>query len=448
MGAEQQAGIHRQIIRLTLPAIASNITVPLLGLFDTAVTGHLGEETYLAAIAVGGMMLNVIFWLCGFLRMGTTGLTAEAFGACSEAEVAKVFSRSLVMAVVIGVVVVALQCPLLSVLSALIAPGEAVGELAGKYFTICVWGAPALLAMLSVNGWFVGMQNTLWPMVISIAVNVINIVCSVTAVFVLGMGFEGVAYGTLAANWAGVALAFAAVVRFARGRRLWCGWRAVLRGGELGKFFNVSGDLFVRSACIMAVSLSVTAFGARSGDLTVAVNAVMMQFFVFFSYFMDGFAFSGEALCGKSVGARDRRGLMLAVKGILVWAGVMAVLFFVIYFAGSGIIVGWLTDVSSVRSGVDSMRLFLWLIPPVSVAAFVFDGFFIGLTSTRRMLITTLAAMAVFFAVALTGDIADPVHGNRLLWTAFLSYLLARGAGLALQLDKTVSERLPHSKSR
>lgn len=431
-----QPSINKRILALALPAVASNITVPLLGLCDTAVTGHLGEAAYLAAIAAGGMMLNVIFWIFGFLRMGTTGLTAEAHGAHDEARVAGVFSRSVALALMAGLVIMFLQHPLGMLLVDVIGVDGDVAGLAMDYFRICIDAAPAVLVTFVFTGWFIGMQNTFWPMVISISVNIINVVCSLSAVFLLDMGFVGVAYGTLTANWAGTVIGIFAVARFARGTKLWCGWSGLMHGG-LRKFFGVSSDLMLRSSCIMLVTLAVTSYGARLGDLTLAVNAVMMQYFVLFSYFMDGLAFSGEALCGRSAGASDRGGVIESVRALVGWGTLVAAIFCVGYAFVLPAATGLLTDVAEVRAGVIAMKWFVILIPPVSTAAFLFDGFFVGLTATRRMLVTTFAAAVIFFGIIFFAPRTDHT-----LWVGFLTYLLVRGAGLAFQL-KTIVSRIP-----
>lgn len=428
------ASINRRIAALAFPAIASNITVPLLGLCDTAVTGHLGNAAYIAAIAAGGMMINVVMWVFSFLRMGTTGLTAEAHGADDADGVSRVLSRSGVLSLVAGVLIVAVHIPLGGLLQRVIGADPNVSDLSALYFDICVWGTPALLLTLSINGWFIGMQNTLWPMVVSIFMNLVNVGCTLGAVYGLGLGFEGVALGTLVANWAGAMLAVFALLRFSRGMKLWCGWRGIVRGGGLRKYFGVSVDLSLRSSCIMLVTLAVTSYGARLGDVTLAVNAVMMQFFILFSYFMDGLAYAGEAICGHSAGARDVAGIRRGVRALVGWGAGVAVVFCALYTLFLSPLAGLLTDVESVREGVGDMRLFVALIPPVSVAAFLFDGFFIGLTATRRMLVTTLAAASIFFVIIAAGPRVDAT-----LWTGFLAYLLTRGAGLAAQLPRVIS---------
>lgn len=434
--------IRGEVFALALPAIASNITVPLLGLCDTAITGHLGSSLYLAAIAAGGMMLNVIYWLCGFLRMGVTGLTAEAFGARRSDSAGLVLTRALLLSLIIGIAVLLLNRVLAALILSVISPGEDIVELAAGYFRICIWGAPALLATLSINGWFIGMQNTTLPMIVSIGVNVINIVCSLLAVYVFRAGFEGIAAGTLIANWAGMILAAILLRRFMRRHEIRLDFRGIFRAGGLRKFFNVSGDLFLRSACLMVVSLGMTSFGARLGDTTLAVNTVAMQYFLFFSYFVDGFAFSGEALCGRFSGASDPRSLWTSVREIIMIALAVSLVFTAVYAAGGDAVAGLLTDVEEVREGIHSLGLFLTALPLVSVGAFIFDGFYIGMTATRRMLFTTLAAMAVFYAIVLLTHEQDAAAGNRVLWIAFLSYLFVRGAGLALQMRRMVGSRM------
>ena len=425
--------LNREIVRLSVPAIVSNVTVPLLGLVDTAIAGHLGSGRYLAAMVLGSSMLNMVFWLFGFLRMGTSGLSAQAYGASDDRALREVFTRSFLLACLAGVLTLACSRPLCALLLRVLAPeSDCAAEAAGYYMT-CVWGAPALLATMSVSGWLLGMQNTFWPMVIAISVNVINILTSVLLVYGFGFGFEGVALGTACANWAGLLLALVIARRFRRGAPLWCAPGAVFRGGMLWRFFRINTDIFFRSACVMAVSLGVTAFGARLGDTTLAANGVMMQFFVLFSYFMDGFAFTGEALCGRFAGAGDALMLRRAVRALLLWSAGTAVFFTLLYLFASRPIATLLTDAADVLAEVGRMRWWVVAIPPVTVAAFIFDGVFIGLTATRRMLAVTATAAAVFFGTCLLApSLRGGTTDNALLWTAFLAYLFTRGALLAM----------------
>ena len=439
-------GIDKEILRLSVPAIVSNVTVPLLGLCDTAIAGHLGSEVFLGAIAIGSLMLNIVFWLFGFLRAGTTGLTAIALGRGSEPEIRKVFSRAFAIAMLGGSLIILLRVPVMEGLLRVVDAAPEVTHLARSYFSICVWGAPAILGVMAISGWFVGMQSTTYPMAIAISVNLINIALSLLLAFGLKMGFSGVAAGSLLANWLGLAIALVCARRFRRGRKLWCPMRDIIRRGGLGKFFSVNANLFFRSACIIMVSLGVTAAGARLGALTLAINAIMMQFFQLFSFFMDGFAFSAEALVGRSAGAQDYPRLCLAVRALLRWTLGMALLFTLLYAAGCGPIAAILTDADIISAGVEDLRPWIALLPLLSAWAFIYDGFYIGLTRTRRMLLATLCSTLLFYAVAFIDwpalSCGDGLHfgisGNRYLWSAFLSYLTLRGVILALLWSSTM----------
>lgn len=423
-------------MRLALPAIVNNVTVPLLGLCDTAVAGHLGRASYIGAMAVGAMMLNVIYWLCGFLRMGTSGLTAQAYGARDAAMSRDVLVKSFVIAGCLSLLSIILQSPLLAILLHIIGPDPDVRDLAADYFRICIWASPAQLGVMAASGWFIGRQNTVAPMGVAVGVNVVNIALSITLVFGFGLGFTGIAVGTLCAGWAGLF-----VILFMVRRELdkesklspQAGTTLTVKKESIGwkKFFRINSDLFFRSACIMCVSLAMTSVGARLGETTLAANAVMMQFFLFFSYFMDGFAFAGEALVGKAVGADDNNLLQRSVASLVRWGAAMALLFFLIYMVGSRTITGLLTDNDAVRMLAADMSPWIVALPPVTVAAFIYDGVFIGLARTRVLLTVTLASSAIFFTLAFLVSGPDDLPSNRLLWLAFETYLLLRGVLLA-----------------
>lgn len=280
------------------------------------------------------------------------------------------------------------------------------------------------------------MQSTAYPMVIAISVNIVNIAASFALVFWFGLGFEGVAWGTLVSNWVGLAIAMGCALRFSKGKRLWCGVREAVSGGGMGRFFSVNSNLFFRSACIICVTLGVTAAGARLGAATLAINVVVMQFFQFFSFFMDGFAFSGEALVGRWWGAGDSVMVGKYVRALLWWTVGVALLFTVCYGLGSDGITSLLTDSESVRQGVKGMRAWIWSLPVVSAWAFIYDGFYVGVTDTRKMMMSTIVATIVFYIVAFVklaeGRVVIEVDSNAAVWTAFLSYLFIRGAFLAI----------------
>ncbi len=418
--------IDKEILKLAAPAIVNNITVPLLGLCDTAIAGHLGSATYIGAIAVGAMMLNVVFWLFGFLRMGTSGLAANALGADKPDVCRDVLRRSLMIALGVSAIVLILQIPLLKLLMFLVGAENSISLESSTYFKICVWGVPAQLCIMAFSGWFVGMQNTTIPMGIAIGMNIINIILSVTLTVFVGLGFRGIAFGTLAANWIGAVAMF--FVGWPRVRQLpakgeHCAWR---------RLFGVNTDLFFRSMFVMGVSLTVTAVGARLGVLTLAVNAVMMQFFIFFSYFMDGFAFAAEALTGRFFGAGDKNGFLRAVRALLRWSAAMAVIFFLVYLFGTEKITSLLTNESDVIAGVMANRVFVILLPPLTVLAFIYDGIYIGMTRTRAMLLATFTGALAFVLIEFMMPFVFPETPARRLWLAFETYLLLRGLFLAL----------------
>lgn len=432
--------INKEILRLSVPAIVSNITVPLLGLCDTAISGHLGSEMFLAAIAVGSVMLNVIFWMLGFLRGGTTGLTAIAFGADKDSEISKVLFRALFIALTGGIILIAAQKPVFSFLAIVAAPEDNIKSLVESYFQIRIWGAPALLATMAFSGWFVGMQNTLYPMVIAISMNVVNIIASFLLSFIAGLGFDGVAVGTLISNWFGLALSIICVLLFRKDRPLELDFRGLLKGG-LWKYFAVNGNLFLRSFFIICVTMGVTAAGSRLGTRILAINVIIMQFFQFFSFFMDGFAFSGEALIGRRLGENNFPMLNKTASMLLLWTLAMGLGFSFFYLFTTESVSSLLTDSPDIRQGVVQMLFIVSIIPIVSCWAFIFDGFFIGLADTLQMMISTfLAAVAFFIIVFLRFDngIYFGVENNSMIWTGFLCYLGIRGLYLALVWHPTI----------
>lgn len=421
-----------QILKIALPAIVTNITVPLLGLVDTAIVGHMGSAAYIGAIAVGSMIFNLVYWLFGFLRMGTSGMTAQARGRRDMAEAAGILARSMKVAAIVAVLMLLLQWPLYRFMLWLIAPTDDVVPWVDVYFRIVVWGAPAMLSLYSLGGWYIGMQNTRIPMVVSILQNVVNIVASLLFVYGLGMQVEGVALGTVVAQYAGflVALAF-----------LWRYYRKVLAGRIMGSILmiqfskkivsrrtdpmiHVNRDIFLRTLCLVAVNLYFTSAGARQGATILAVNTLLMQLYLLFSYILDGFAYAGEALGGKYWGAKDWVAYKDVVRRLFGWGAMMTTLFTCIYIIGGMPFLRLLTDEPQV---VEASQAYVWwayLIPAAGVAAFIWDGLFIGTTQTRGMLISSAVAAILFFV---TATITMNRMGNHGLWLSMILYLLTRG---------------------
>ena len=429
--------INREIVRLSVPTIVSNITIPLLGICDTAISGHLGSELFLSAIAVGSVMQNVVFWIFGFLRGGTTGLTANALGAGCEEEVSKVFYRALMIAAIAGTLLIVFQSPVFSFLCWITGGSDEINEYVSAYFTLRIWGGPALLAVIAISGWFVGMQNTFYPMVIAIMMNVANIGMSCLLVYGFDYGFNGVALGTMISNWLGLVIAVGCMIWFRKGKILKCSIFNLLRG-QWWRYFSVNGNLFLRSLLIICVTMGVTAAGARLGNLTLAINVIIMQFFQFFSFFMDGFAYSGEAMVGLRCGEGNFMMLKKCVAHLLQWTLATGLVFSIIYFFGTPAITSLLTDSPDVIEGVANLTPWVASIPILSCWAFIYDGFYVGITDTFKMMLSALLGAILFFFIISLDNAFPEIDGNKVIWTAFISYLLGRGIFLAAIWRKTV----------
>lgn len=424
--------MNKQILHIALPSIISNITVPLLALVDTTIVGHLGAASYIAAIALGGMIFNMIYWLFNFLRMGTGGLTAQAYGANQHQTASYILLRSLTIAAGIALALLLLQRPIFYVTFHFVTATAEVRSLASIYFNILIWGAPAMLALYSFTGWFLGMQNARIPMCIAITQNVVNIAVSTLLVFGCHLKIEGVALGTLISQYTGLVLAIIFCITKYNVKQHF-ELKAILDINALKRFFQINRDIFLRTLCLIAVTTYFTSAGSAQGELTLAANTLLMQFFIIFSYFMDGFAYAGEALGGRYYGAHDRLNFQRMARCLFTWVGALSVLFFLIYLFGGTSLLHLLTNDAQVIDMAQHYLLLVCFVPIVSFAAFLFDGLFIGTTATRYMLISMFFASAAFFLV-----ISVFTLSNSLLWIAFLVYLGGRGLMQAFLYKKAV----------
>ncbi len=416
--------MNRRILRIAIPSIISNITVPLLGLVDVSIVGHLGDTAYIGAIAVGGMLFSILYWNFGFLRMGTSGLTSQAYGRKDADEEIRVLAQALTVGLVSAVGILLLQYPVERLAFYLLDISAGVEEYAVRYFRICVWGAPAVLAMYGFKGWYIGMQNSRFPMYIAIAVNVINILCSLFFVFVLKMKVEGVVLGTVVAEWAGLVMAVALWRRkygYLRGR---IAWKGSVRFSVMRRFFAVNRDIFLRTVGLITVTTFFTSTGARQGEVILAVNTLLMQLFTLFSYIMDGFAYAGEALAGRYIGACNVKQLKHAVRNLFGWGMGLALFFTLLYGLGGQRFLRLLTDDIKVIEVAGEYFYWVLAVPLTGFPAFLWDGILIGATATREMLRAMgLACAAFFFIYCMWGGATD----NHVLWLAFLVYLFLRG---------------------
>lgn len=421
--------ISKDILHIAVPSIISNITVPLLGLVDVTIVGHLGSASYIGAIAVGGMLFNMIYWIFGFLRMGTGGLTSQAYGRQDMNEITSLLLRSLSISLMLAVALLILQYPIRLIAFQLIDASPEVQALATKYFHICIWGAPATLGLYSFTGWFIGMQNTRFPMYIAIMQNLVNIAASLFFVFGLEMKVEGVALGTLIAQYAGVTMAIVLTIRNYHPIKQHINLQLLWERSAMANFFRVNRDIFLRTLCVVAVTVFFTSTGAAYGDVVLAVNTILMQLFTLYSYIMDGFAYAGEALTGKHIGAKNQKGLHETVRYLFYWGTASAVVFTFLYLLGGQGFLRLLTDDEAVISA--SREYFYWVlaIPITGYGAFLLDGICIGATATHLMLRSMVVAAGTFFVTYYS---FHGIWGNHALWLAFILYLLFRGVMQAI----------------
>lgn len=414
----------KQVFKLALPSIISNITVPLLGIIDLTIVGHMGDVIYIGAIAIGAMIFNVLYWLFGFLRMGTSGMTSQALGRRDLTEAMRLLIRSLTISTAIAAIFIVFQLPISWMALTIMQPTEQIAEQAAIYFSICIWGAPAMLGLYGLTGWFIGMQNTRIPMLVSILQNIVNIVASVTFVFGFGMKIQGVALGTLTAQWTGFLLALYCWKRY-YGRLAEYNWKADLfKRSTMARFFAVNRDIFIRTLFLVGVNFFFISAGSRQGAIILSVNTLLMTLFTLFSYVMDGFAYAGEALSGKYYSAANKLAFDRVYNSLFAWGVIMAVVFTLVYAVGGN---GFLMLLTNEAVVVQSAEAYFWwavMIPIVSVSAFVYDGIFIGLTATRGMLVSSVVSALVFFVLYLA---LQNYLGNHALWLAFIVYLGLRG---------------------
>ena len=316
------------------------------------------------------MLFNMIYWLFGFLRMGTGGLTAQAYGRHDLQEVTRILLRSLSISLLLALALLLLQYPIRNIAFMCMDTSEEVRQLATLYFHICIWGAPATLGLYGFTGWYIGMQNSRFPMFIAITQNIVNIAASLFFVFVLKMKVEGVALGTLVAQYAGLGMACLLWLTYYRPLRKYLRQKALFDRTEMKRFFQVNRDIFFRTLCLIAVTVFFTSTGAAYGDVVLAVNALLMQLFTLFSYFMDGFAYAGEALTGKYIGAKDNQSLRLTIRHLFKWGIALSLLFTLLYGAGGKSFLGLLTNDTSVILASEEYIYWVLAIPLAGFSAF------------------------------------------------------------------------------
>ncbi len=428
--------MNRQILKLAIPNVISNITVPLVGIVDIALVGRLGSSAYIGGVGFGSMVFTLIYTGLAFLRMGTGGLTAQAYGASDFRESASVLLRALSFSVLAGFALIFLQMPIERFLiSNLDGSAEALGY-AGEYFRTRIYAAPATLSVFVFMGWFIGMQNSKIPMIITIIISLSNVALSSLFVIGLGMGIKGVALGTVISQYTGLACSIIFYLTYFKRISLFFRLRSVLNLVEVKRFFAVSRDIFIRSLLLTGSFFLFNAVSASMGDDTLALNSVMLQFLWFFAYVVDGFSYAGGTLAGRYKGAKNKVLLTDSVQKSFLFALYIALGFTVIYLFAAMPIFRALTDNSSVLELAGSYLIWIWLMPLTSFAAFLYDGVYVGVTETatmRNIMIVTI--LVIFIPLLFT---LKHYAGNQGMWVALTIMMIARGAGLGMFLKSKV----------
>ncbi len=419
---------NRRTWALAGPIILSNVTVPLLGMVDTAVVGHLPDPRYIGGVAIGALIFNFVYWGFGFLRMGTTGPTAQAWGADDPAEIRAVLARALLLAFGLGAVLLLVQGPVGALAFRLLHASAGVEAEGAAYYAVRIWGAPAALANYVLLGWFFGLQDARWPLILQIFMNGLNIILDFVFVMGLGWGVEGVAAATLIAEYAALALGLLLVARRlgmlgegrARGR--------ILDGARFRRMLAVNRDIFIRTLLLITSFALFTDRGATLGDVTLAANAVLLHLVSVSAFGLDGFAHAAEALVGGAVGRRSGADLSGAVRAAMRWGGITAVLTATAFALAGGLLIDLMTTIPEVRVMARDYLVWAVAMPLVSVWCYLYDGIFLGATRTHEMRNAALVTTALYVAALW---ILVPLWGNHGLWLALLCMNALRGVTLA-----------------
>ena len=426
--------LNSQILRLAIPSILANITIPLVGIVDTAIVGHIANATYIGGIAIGTMLFDLLYWNFGFLRVGTSGMTAQAYGRGDGVECARLLTQSVSIALIGAVVLWLIQWLFVTAVLAIIPCSIEVAAFAREYFFIRIWAAPATLSLMAFKGWFIGMQDTVSPMITDIVVNVVNMTVSYVLAVYTPLGALGVAYGTLVAQFTGLLLAlviclfkYKTVVQEIV--RLLCNKAIKLLGDkEMKRFMSLNANLFVRSLCFMVVYVGFTSLASQYGDVELAVSTIMMKLFMLFSYFVDGFAYAGEALVGKEWGASrslasSPHRLVRIVRLLFAWSLGVGLLFTLLFAVWSEECYLAMTNDMEVLSRLGDYTGWLIAMPIVSTLAFMWDGVYAGATAGKQIRNAMIYAALGFVTCYLATYWWLGIQG---LYIAYFAHLVAR----------------------
>ena len=438
--AKKTISMNKTILKLAIPNIISNITIPLLGLVDMILMGHLGSATYIGAIALGGTIFSVLYSFFSFLRAGTTGFTAQAYGSNDKTETIYSLYRSICIGIPIIILILTLQNPIAKISQFLLDGSDDVKSLALSYFYIRIWAAPANIMLYCLNGWFVGMQNTKSPMFIAILINVFKIIFSILFVIVLKQNVTGVALGTVLAQYSGLTLAIILLIKDYRKYFIKIEKNILFDFKKIKRFFKVNTDLMIRSFLLIISIAFFTNQSAKLGDNILAINMILLQSFYIFSYFTDGFAYAGEALTGRFIGSKDAVSLKKTIKLLLIWGFSISIPFTILYGLFPSTFVKIISNDPNILEQIQPYYVYMIIIPIITFAAFIWDGIYIGATASKAVRNTMIIASIFVFLPA--WYILVPSLENHGLWIAFLCFMLTRGIVMTLMAKKNIIQNV------
>ncbi|MCI1778435.1 MAG: MATE family efflux transporter [Bacteroidales bacterium] len=434
--------INGKILGLALPSILANITVPLAGIVDLAIAGRLGDASLIGGIAISTMLFDLLYWNMGFLRMGTGGMVAQSYGRHDLGNVMKVFTQGMTTAGIFTFLVLALQYVYVDVAFMVVKCSPQVEKLARIYYFIRIWAAPATISLYVFKGFFIGMQNAISPMIVEVVITAVNMASSYFLAVRTSLGFAGIAWGTVIAQYSGLLLSGCLFMRY---RKLfkYIKFRASVRLSELGNFISVNSDLLVRSVCFLGIYAGFTSYSAHYGDTLLAVSTIIMKVMMFYSYFIDGFAYAGEALSGRYFGEGNKSYLQRTVRIIFLWCTGIAIVSFISYFAGGKDLIKLMTDNETVIDASLPFLPWLWVMPVLSVVCFTWDGIFVGVTATAAIRNCMIAAVIAFF---ITYHSLKGIWGMNALFLAYMVHLFVRSLYMTLSAKKCIFGKLTFNK--
>lgn len=427
--------MNRQIFHLAIPSIIAGITIPLVGMADTAIAGRLGSAAAIGGIAIGSTLFDLLYWNFGFLRISSAGLTAQAYGRGDFSEAVRVGLQGLLTAWSISVLILLIQWPFANLVLYLTPTSPQVEEFARTYFHIRIWAAPAVLPLFVLRGWFIGMQNTMASMVMDIIINITNVALSFYLSLHRGMGVIGIAWGTLIAQYTGLMAGFVILCTSFHKYKLFFSWKGVLQWEQIKQFFSLSGNLFIRSGCMLLIYTGFTFLATKYGDTLLAVATIMMKLLLLYSYVLDGFAYAGEALVGKYIGARDKDALKRAIRQLFVWGTLVGIISTIAYVLWDQDLLRLMTTTREVIDAAQPFLIWLYFMPLVSCLTFTWDGVFIGATAGVALRNTMLLSVAAFY---LCYFLFRNTLGIQALWIGYTAHLVTRSLAQTIMAKKHV----------